>query len=134
MMSTSATSLVSYVTKDFNINNISGCDLVTILDSVQCNTLTVSSQSLGREETWALLRVMESRVSEVEIECFVTLHNGAEEALTKYSGQELLQEDGGKILWRYSGQTTQTHGGEEMKKKSAQELWYWPEDYEEYKQ
>ena len=29
-------SLVSHVTKDFNINNISGCDLVTILERVQC--------------------------------------------------------------------------------------------------
>ena len=97
-------SLVSHVTKDFNITNISGCDLVTILNSVQCQTLTISNQSLGSEETRALLQAMESRVTEVEIECFVTLKSGPEDitALAKYSGQE-HDEDGGKILWRYSG-------------------------------
>ena len=125
-------SLVSHVTKDFNINNISGCDLVTILESVQCETLTISNQSLGREETRALLQAMESRVVEVEIECFVMLKSGPEDitALTKYSEEEL--EDGGKMLWRYS---RLTYEGEKMKKivKSGEELWYWSEDQGEYK-
>ena len=83
-------------------------------------------------ETRALLRAMESSVAEVEIECFVTLKSGPEDitALTRYCGQD--DEDGGKILWRYSGKTNE---GEEMKKivKSEEELWYWPQDQGEYK-
>ena len=59
-------SLVSSV-RILRIENVSGCDLVTLLDSVQCERLNIMSQSLGREETQALVRAMESRVEKVAI-------------------------------------------------------------------
>ena len=75
-------SLVSSV-RILRIENVSGCDLVTLLDSVQCEKLNIMSQSLGREETQALVRAMESRVEKVRL-CDVELDM---ETLTKYSGQ-----------------------------------------------
>jgi len=61
-------SLVSCVTGGVLIENVSGCDLVNILDSVNCECLSISYQSLDSEETQALVRAMESRVEELELE------------------------------------------------------------------
>ena len=58
-------SLVSIVTRLVEISNVIGCDLVTILDSVESKELDISSQSLGSEETQALVRAMESSVEQV---------------------------------------------------------------------
>ena len=58
-------SVVSSVTGEITIWNVSGLfrDLVTILDSVKSvETLEIMYQSLGSEETWAMVRAMESRV------------------------------------------------------------------------
>ena len=55
-------SLAPCVTGSAYISDVSGCDLVTILDSVKSAGLWITSQSLDREETLALVRAMESRV------------------------------------------------------------------------
>ena len=60
-------SLISSVTGFVIIENVSGCDLVTILDNVKSKVLYIYSQSLGSEETQALLRAKESRVEEVQL-------------------------------------------------------------------
>ena len=58
-------SLASCVTMRVAIRNVSGCGLVTILDSVNCAQLVITDQSLGCEETQALLWAMESGVKKV---------------------------------------------------------------------
>ena len=52
-------SLASCVTESVIIENVSNCDLVSILDRVKCEWLFISSQSLSSEETRALVRAME---------------------------------------------------------------------------
>ena len=58
-------SLASCVINDLIINNVSNCDLVSILDSVKCKGLKINRQTLSSEETQALVRAMESRVEVV---------------------------------------------------------------------
>ena len=77
-------SLVSCVTSDLVINNVSGCDLVSILTSLKCRQLYITNQSLGREETQALVQAMESGVETVKLGGLVTLDV---EALAEYRGQ-----------------------------------------------
>ena len=77
-------SLVSCVTRFFNIRSVSNCDLVSTLDSVKTEQLSINNQRLSSEETRALVRAMETRVERVLL--------GGEEslditALTQYSGQ-----------------------------------------------
>ena len=67
-----------------DIQSLSCIDLVTILDSVKSERLKIKIQSLGREETQALVRAMESGVERVDLNEEVTLDI---EALTEYSGQ-----------------------------------------------
>ena len=76
-------SLISIVTRCVHIQKVSGCDLVTILDSVNCGELRIYKQSLGREETEALVQAMESHVKGLVLSD-VTLDI---EALNKYSGR-----------------------------------------------
>ena len=75
-------SLVSSVTKLVSVKNVSGCCLVTMLDSVKSENLGIGNQSLGSEETQALVRAMESEVVLVELDEGVTLDIGV---LTQYS-------------------------------------------------
>ena len=77
-------SLASCVTSELFINNVSGCDLVSLLSSLKCENMTITSQSLGREETQALVRAMESSVEWVTLYQWVTLDM---ETLAEYSGQ-----------------------------------------------
>ena len=77
-------SLVSCVTRFFNIRSVSNCDLVSLLDSVKTEQLSINNQRLSCEETQAVVRAMETRVERVLL--------GGEEslditALTQYSGQ-----------------------------------------------
>ena len=58
-------SLFSSVTMGVDISNVSG--LVNILDSVKSKVLTIISQSLGTEETQALVQAMESGVEVVRL-------------------------------------------------------------------
>ena len=58
-------SLASCVTIGVGIYNVSNCDLISILDSVKCEQLNFDKQTLGSEETQALLRAMESNVKKV---------------------------------------------------------------------
>ena len=67
-----------------HISNVSGCDLVSLLTSLKCQELIIHRQTLGREETQALVRAMESDVERVRLNVEVTLDI---EALTEYSGQ-----------------------------------------------
>ena len=71
------------------IENVSGFDLVTILDSVNIKVLHISRQSLGSEETQALVRAMESYVEEVLLLGEVTLEI---RDLMEYSGQGKCRE------------------------------------------
>ena len=79
-------SLSSCVTRSVDITNVSNCDLTSILDSVKCDMLSISSQTLSIEETQALVRAMESRVKWVRLgeEGEVSLDIIA---LTQYNGQ-----------------------------------------------
>ena len=77
-------SLVSSVMGCVIICNVSGCDLVTILDHVNSEWLYITRQSLASEETRALVRAMGSRVARVRLNVGVTLDI---RALTRYDGQ-----------------------------------------------
>ena len=68
-------SLASSVKETIDIIKVKGCNLVTILNGVKNLTmLTISFQSLDREETLALVQVMESRVERVILYEEVTLN------------------------------------------------------------
>ena len=75
-------SLTSCVTGALLIKNVTGCDLVSLLSSLKCEGF-ISSQSLGREETQALVQAMEAGVKWVMLGG-LTLDM---EALAEYSGQ-----------------------------------------------
>ena len=77
-------SLVSRVTWHVYIKNISGCDLVVMLDSVNSKRLSICKQSLGSEETQTLVRAMELRVEKVALYHKMTLDISV---LMEYSGQ-----------------------------------------------
>ena len=77
-------SLVSSVTVCVGIVNVSGCGLVTFLDSVKSKWLDISIQNLDSEGTRALVRAMESEVEMVELNFKLTLDI---KALMEYSGQ-----------------------------------------------
>ena len=77
-------SLTSSVTWHVGIDNVSVCDLVTILDSVKSEWLSIIRQSLGSEETQALVQAMESRVEEVGLYEEVTIDV---RVMMKYNGQ-----------------------------------------------
>ena len=79
-------SLTSCVTRKVEICNVSSCDMVSILDSVKSDKLVIADQSLGSEETRALVRDMESRVEVVVLGVWneMSLDIGA---LTQYNGQ-----------------------------------------------
>ena len=80
-------SLASCVTWNLDIINISNCDIISILDNLKCERLSInSSQTLSSKENRALVRAMESRVE------LVVLGTRGEDclditALTQYSGQ-----------------------------------------------
>ena len=77
-------SLISSATRGVRIDHVTGCDLVSLIDSLKCKELTIILlRTLGMEETQALLQAMESRVEVVEL----SLVEISIEALTKYSGQ-----------------------------------------------
>ena len=84
-------SLASCVTRSVDIINISNCDIIRILDSVKCQDLNISRQTLSNEETQALVRSMESRVKVVslgfngEVSLDIT-------ALTQYNGEGRCEE------------------------------------------
>ena len=86
-------SLASCVTKGLLIENVSGCDLVSLYTSLKCTKLFITRQSLGREETQALVQAMESGVKEVRLRAGVTLDM---KALAEYSGQGVCRE-----VWLY---------------------------------
>ena len=60
-------SLASRVKGIVHIDEVTGCDLVTIFDSLNCQELSITSQRLGREETKALWRAMKSCVRNVSL-------------------------------------------------------------------
>jgi len=86
-------SLVSCVTRSITILNVTGCDMVSLLSSLKCQWLSIEGHSLGREDTRALVRAMESQVETVTLWRGVTLDI---EVLVEYSGQGLCRRVG---LW-----------------------------------
>ena len=66
-------SLVSSVSRSVGIVNVRGCGLITILDSVKSRDLSIRDQSLGSEETQALVQAMESRVESIFLSRGVTM-------------------------------------------------------------
>ena len=76
-------SFVSSVTWHVGIDNVIGSGLVTILDNVKSHRLHIDGQSLGTEETRALVQALESRVERVRLRA-VTLDI---RSLMEYSGQ-----------------------------------------------
>ena len=58
-------SLASCVTWRVSIRYVSGIDLSPILDSLKCDVLGISNQSLSTEESQALVRALETGVGEV---------------------------------------------------------------------
>ena len=86
-------SLFSCVMVTYNvcIINVSNCNLVSILDSVKTECLVISKQRLSREETWALVRAMESHVDMVVLGLYGDVRVDMM-ALTQYNGQ-------GKCQW-----------------------------------
>ena len=86
--------LASSVTGELHIKNVSGCDLVTILDNVNCKHLYIWSQCLGSEETQALVRAIESRVG------VVILHKGVSldiSSFASFNPNSLLDRYRGKL-------------------------------------
>ena len=92
------------------IKNVSGCDLVTILDSVKSKALSMGHQSLGSEETRALVRAMESRVEEVHLCSELTLDM---RVLMEYNGQ---------------GKCTVVHFRKDFKDRYREQLKTWDTD------
>ena len=79
-------SLASCVTDILDITNVRGCDMIALLDSVNCRVLYIDGQNLRTDDTQALVRAMETRVKNVMLghKREVTLDI---EALTQYNGQ-----------------------------------------------
>ena len=82
-------SLTSSLTNGLGISNVRGCDLVSLLNSLKCEELFISEQSLGRKETQALVQAMESSVEEVVLGKGVTLDL---ETLAEHSGQGVCRQ------------------------------------------
>ena len=79
-------SLVSSVTGTVRISYVR-CHqggLIPLLNSIKCDTLHISSQTLGREETQALVRAMESNVESI---CLGPETNLDIAVLNQYSGE-----------------------------------------------
>ena len=60
-------SLASCLTGFVGIHNVSDINLISFLDNIKCRDLAISSQSLGSEETRALVRTMEKTVERVAL-------------------------------------------------------------------
>ena len=80
-------------------NGSGGQHIISLLASLKCEVLIIKKQSLGREETRALVQAMETNVKDVvlELDNGVTLDIGA---LTEYSGQGACRKVG---LWNDIG-------------------------------
>ena len=76
-------SLAACVTEDVMIDNVHSCDLVNILDNIECQSCRIYDQSMNREESLALVQAMESQVEKVD------LWGGEVDirALTQYNGK-----------------------------------------------
>ena len=111
-------SLVSSVTLTLDVAEVRG-DLVTILDNVRSEELYIVKQSLGTEETEALVRAMETRVEAVELGD-LTLEM---ETLTKYSGHgkcNKVMSDGESDFYDFLGAKYR----EELRSWATSKGWY----------
>ena len=105
-------SLVSRVTEGVTIENVRGCDLVSIFTSLKCDRLVINNQSLGREETGALVQAMESGVRIVILGAMGDRERGGEVTLdigvlTEYNGQgrcsQVIRTDATAARYRIQG-------------------------------
>jgi len=97
--------LVSCVTGSVQIHNISGCDLLSILNSIRSRELIITRQSLNCDETQALVRILDSWVETVFLMTDVDIA-----ALTQYSGQGkcwYVSCDNRSSMAQYQGQEDQ---------------------------
>ena len=101
--------LFSSVTRRVDFWNISGRG--PFMDILKCDVVGVFGQSLGTEETRALVRAMETRVRMVTLGGCVTLDT---EALLQYSGQGRC----GKLAWSY-----QTEAEKELRSWAFRRKW-----------
>ena len=99
-------SLASCVKFGLHITNVRTTTLVNILDNIKCKYLVIKKQSLGTEETQALVWAMESRVENVELCDGVSLDVTA---LTQYSGRGKCE-----TVWWCNGETGDRYIGEVM--------------------
>ena len=81
-------SLFTCITESVDITEVSNCDL-RILDSVLCKWLDIGGQTLGNEETQAMVWSMESNVECVSLRSDVSLDIAA---LTQYGGLGKCEE------------------------------------------
>ena len=103
-------SLTASVSIGIFIENVSGCNLHSILASLKCDQVIITNQSLGREETRALVQLMEEEVRGIwRWRGLRSLYLGDEvtldiEALVEYSGEGVCEEImlNNKTLARYS--------------------------------
>ena len=79
-------SLAYCVSGHVNLYNVSNCDIVSILEIVNCETLVISGQVLSSEETQALVWAMESNVKRLVLGPMGEVSLDIR-ALTQYSGQ-----------------------------------------------
>ena len=100
-------SLTASVIIGIFIENVSGCNLHSILTSLKCDQVIITNQSLGRDETHALVRLMEEErgiwrgLRSLYLDDEVTLDI---EALVEYSGEGRCKAIvlNNKTLARYS--------------------------------
>ena len=110
-------SLVSRVTKSVGFDNVIG--LVTILDSAKSLLLEMDGQSLGTEETQALLQAMKSRVEMVRLRAMrVDIRS-----LMEYSGQ-------GKCRMIVCYGNTEARYRDQMRTWATSRNWVVTDDYE----
>ena len=81
-------SLAACVTAGIVIRNVRGCDLVNIFKGVKTKRVNIKRQTLGREETQALVQAVETRVKKLGLG-YGTIEDVKVDiqALLEYSGQ-----------------------------------------------
>ena len=79
-------SLVPIVTEKVYINDVTNCDMKTLLDLVNCKELLIIVKTLGKEETEALVRAMTSRVETVYLYILDKFFSLDSDTFKKYQG------------------------------------------------
>ena len=116
-------SLASSVTRRLVIMNVRGCNMVSLLASVQCQVLCLHrEEKLDTEETSTLVRAMENQVEKVVLghEKMTMLDV---KALTQYSGRGQCS-----VLHMVESDDDKEKYAEEMKNWARDKNWSWEAD------